>query len=412
MDPRLVAFTALTASAAIACTAKNDGASTESSPPVASASATTNANGGAPPPIATAPVAEADAGASAAPEGMAEIPPAIMLIGSRHGVGNPEELPMHESVIAGFFFDKTEVTMDAYKACVDAGSCVAPRISHPFCNAKFPDRGNHPVNCVDWNDATAYCAFMKKRLPTESEWEYAASNGEEHRRFSWGNEDPDGHRACYDHPGSCPVASFAPGAFGLYDVSGNVWEWTSSWFAPYPDEATTGSWKVYRGGSWSRRFPKWLRNQNRNRYRVDEWSAALGIRCAMTKLPLACPDEASPRDDRCVRSRGEPRCEPGYAWNGSACSISASAANAAAPAGVIAASTPIENSAEPGAAGEGVTKTRTPKLDDDCLAHYPGTPAAYNFVGGGFWDRVPVIKSAGCVRRDTGGKWTSACCKG
>src|SRR5262249_3708752 len=156
----------------------------------------------------------------------------------------------------------------------------------------------------------------------------------------------------------------APGAFGLYDVSGNVWEWTSSWFAPYPDEATSGTWKVYRGGSWSRRFPKWLRNQNRNRYRVDEWSAALGIRCARAKLPLACPDEASPRDDRCVRSHGEPRCEPSYAWNGSACSISASAASAAVPAGVIAASTPIENTAEPGASGEAVTKTRTPKLDD------------------------------------------------
>lgn len=325
---------------------------------------------------------------------------------------------MHEAVLGAFYLEKTEVTMDAYRLCVDAGACVAPRVSHPFCNAKWTDRGNHPVNCVDWNDASAYCAFVKKRLPTESEWEYAAMNGAEHQRFSWGNEDPDEHRACYNHAGgTCPVATFAPGAFGLYDISGNVWEWTSSYFAPYPDEATNGSWKVYRGGSWSRRFPKWLRNQNRNRYRLDEWSAALGIRCAQTVLPLACPADAAPDADRCKRTSGVPLCEAGYAWNGTACTLSvalSAAMNGGAGTGVVAASDahPVENMAAPGAAGEPVARTRTPKLDEDCLAHYPGTPAAYNFVGGGFWDRVPAIKAGGCVRRDTGGKWTSACCPG
>jgi formylglycine-generating enzyme required for sulfatase activity len=365
-------------------------------------------------PAASAGDAGASAVASAPPEGMVEIPAAMPLIGARRGTGNPEEIPMHEAALAAFFLDRTEVTMDAYRACVDAGRCQAPRTAHPFCNAKFEDRGNHPVNCVDWNDAVAYCGSLGKRLPSEAEWEYAASNGDERRKFSWGNEDPDEHRACYFHPGTCPVGSFAPGAFGLLDMSGNVWEWTSSWFGPYPNEATSGTYKVYRGGSWSRRFPKWLRNQNRNRYRVDEWGASVGIRCAQTRVPLTCPPDADPSGDRCVRARGEPRCEPSYAWNGTECAL-AGAAKLGGPIpgtepGATPASASMESGSEPGRAGEPVVKQRTPQYDDDCSAHYPGHPSAYKFVGGGFWDRVPVMKASGCVRRDTGGRWTSGCC--
>src|SRR5262249_2484263 len=102
----------------------------------------------------------------------------------------------------------------------------------PFCNGLDESRRDHPVNCIDATMAAAYCHFAGGRLPTEAEWEYAARGGSEHRRYSWGAEPPDGSRACYYHAGTCPVASFAPGAFGLYDVSGNVWEWTSSLFAP------------------------------------------------------------------------------------------------------------------------------------------------------------------------------------
>jgi formylglycine-generating enzyme required for sulfatase activity len=67
--------------------------------------------------------------------------------------------------------------------------------------------------------------------------------------YAWGNEEPDTTRSCYMHQGgSCPVASYPAGGFGLFDMTGNVWEWTSSWFAPYPHEPADGQFKVYRGG--------------------------------------------------------------------------------------------------------------------------------------------------------------------
>ena len=260
-----------------------------------------------------------------APEGMVRIPEGVFLMGSPTG-GNHEERPMHEVAIAAFWLDRSEVTMRAYATCVNAGGCTAPKENNPFCNARFSDRDAHPVNCVDWNQAVAYCAFASKRLPTEREWEYAARGGAERRSFSWGEEDADPTRACYMHPnGSCPVGSFAPGAFDLLDMNGNVWEWTSSWFGSYPDELTSGRDKVYRGGSWSRRFPKWLRNELRNRYKVGEHSASLGIRCAKTIDPLVCPAQTSPQSSPlgglCVRTEGVPGCEAGFAWNGKTLSL-------------------------------------------------------------------------------------------
>ena len=417
-----------------------------------------------PPPIAAgttaAPASDAPAKASpgaeqppaqAAPPGMVAIPPGLFLMGSKQGEGGPEEHPMHEVILAGFYLDATEVTMDAYAACVAAEKCKPTRTEHPFCNNKFPDRGNHPVNCVDHADAEAYCAFVEKRLPNEREWEYAANGGSEQRRFSWGNEDPDATRSCYEHPGTCPVASFAPGAFGLYDVSGNVWEWTSTWFAPYPGvgvpaypqgEAETGRHRVYRGGSWSRRFPKWLRNELRNRYKPNEWSASLGMRCARSQTPAVCPEDTelqagSPqRPDACVRVRGTPQCEPGYGWNGRTCVVGGAGAvpvtftgagsgataagvpsrgsalpggadgSAASPGAVSAATAPEASAAGPAQIG----RARTPQHDGDCKSHWPKTPAAYRFSGGTFWSRNPVIASAGCTKRDMGESWTSACC--
>jgi sulfatase modifying factor 1 len=333
--------------------------------------------------------------AGAAPEGMVEIPAGIFLMGAPASYGSPEERPQHEVAVARYYLDRTEVTTGAYKKCVADGKCPG---THPsrFCNEPHTDRDNHPINCVDFNQSETYCKAVGKRLPSEPEWEYAARGGSEQRTFSWGEEPPTPERSCYQHGESCPVATFAAGAFGLFDMSGNVWEWTSSWFGAYPNEPQTGSHKVYRGGSWSRRFPKWLRNAVRNRYLPEEFSASVGFRCASSAEPLVCPKDHEARGGACVRTSGQPWCEPGHPWNGKECG--------GYDGNKKPEKSPDEIAAEP------VVKTRTPQHDEDCQSHYKGKPNAYRFSGNTFQGRNPTINGGGCTRRDMGQTWTSACC--
>ena len=111
---------------------------------------------------------------------------------------------------------------------------------------ELDDRADHPVVHVSWNDARAFCAWTWTRLPSEAEWEYAARGGLEGHRFPWGDElEPDGeHRMnvfqgafparntdADGYSGTAPVHAFAPNGFGLYQMTGNVWEWTADWFS-------------------------------------------------------------------------------------------------------------------------------------------------------------------------------------
>ena len=145
---------------------------------------------------------------------------------------------------ASFSIDRTEVTTAAYDACVRSGKCTQPDTGDN-CNWGKESRASHPINCVDWNQATAYCAAAGKRLPTEQEWEHAAS-GTDGRLYPWGNEEPS-NQACWNRlesmAGTCPVGAFPAGAspYGALDMAGNVWEWTSS---NYDANA-----RVIRGGS-------------------------------------------------------------------------------------------------------------------------------------------------------------------
>jgi sulfatase modifying factor 1 len=405
--PWIVSIVASTAAALTACgqgqgpapaPSAAETAATAAPIPTATASAAPTATAAAEDAGAPAPVASGAPAATPAPEGMIEIPTGIYLMGATAAYGLPEERPQHEVAVARFHLDATEVTTGAYKKCVADGKCK-PTHKATFCNEPHTDRDDHPINCVDWTMADAYCAAVGKRLPTEREWEYAARGGSEQRTFSWGEDPPTTKNACYQHGESCPVKGFAAGAFGLYDMSGNVWEWTSSWFSPYPHEAQTGTHKVYRGGSWSRRFPKWLRNAIRNRYTVDEHSSSVGFRCARSIEPLTCPRDHEPKDGRCARTSGQPWCEPGHPWNGKECGGYDSANKKPEKS-------PDEIAAEP------VVKSRTPQHDDDCQKHYKGKPAAYRFSGNTFHARNPMISAGGCTRRDMGQTWTSACCPG
>lgn len=161
--------------------------------------------------------------------------------------------------LAAFKLGKTPVTVAEFKKCVEAGTCTSDHYSNynvsdtPYCNYNRGDEWlNHPMNCVDWYGAKEYCEAMGKRLPTEEEWEYASThNGTEHLNtaYPWGNDSPTSSTANYNQNvgSTTEVGRYSPAGdspLGLVDMSGNVWEWTSS---PYNVEGGV----ALKGGSWS-----------------------------------------------------------------------------------------------------------------------------------------------------------------
>ena len=169
--------------------------------------------------------------------------------------------------VAPFDLDATEVTAGAYAACATAHACPPPRSTDrddPLCTAQRPGYEQHPMTCVDWSQATAYCAAQQKRLPTEVEWEYAARGGQVDAAFPWGNGEPS-HQLCWwstqRGDESCRVASFPREALGTYDLAGNVQEWTATAEEPPHDENVPSSsipkdeFRVVRGGSFGTNAP-------------------------------------------------------------------------------------------------------------------------------------------------------------
>ncbi|MBX3181523.1 MAG: SUMF1/EgtB/PvdO family nonheme iron enzyme [Polyangiaceae bacterium] len=350
--------------------------------------------------------------ATTCPDGMQWIPGGRALIGSTPGAGSEEESPRFEAEVAGFCLDRTEVTLGAYLDCVTRGECSAPGDDRRFCNARqhqSSDRSKHPVNCVTWYQARDYCAARGARLPTEVEWEFAARGGAERRTYSWGHEPPNG-RTCWKHAGgSCAVASFPSGAFGLFDMTGNVWEWTADSYARYPWPETNDAAKVYRGGSWSRRFPKWMRAALRNRSPPTSAGSHLGMRCAFTPEAVSC--QRTP-DKGCQRQVVALDCPPNEPWNGVRC---APPGAARCPAGRREqpgfGCVPEQARAEATEAASGpVTRARAPAFDADCQRHSPGKPHAYRYSGGTHAARNHVSGAAGCKNRDVGVGWNSCCC--
>ena len=245
---------------------------------------------------------------------MAQISGGSFAMGSDANDANENEKPVHQVTVADFWLDRTEVTVGAYAGCVRAGKCSEPEPHmaergnyRVFCNWHHPEgRAAHPINCVDYEQATAFCAWAGKRLPSEAEWEFAARAGAEGRKFPWGNDEPKATQlnACGDEctknliaqrfpggkplypvndgwPETAPVGSFPAGAskHGVLDLAGNVWEWTSTLYATY-DGKSTELKRVLRGGSWGGGDARTERATNR--FRLDPSSRAqfLGFRCA------------------------------------------------------------------------------------------------------------------------------------
>jgi formylglycine-generating enzyme required for sulfatase activity len=186
-----------------------------------------------------------------------------------------------EAKVASYCIDRTEVTASAYEASVKSGTCTATQGGDPSCNAGVADRKNHPINCVDWSQANAYCESLGRRLPTEEEWENAA-RGRDGRPFPWGKDQPK-EQLCWNRSAegkpntTCPVASYAKGnsPFGVADMAGNVFEWTST---------EDGAHRISRGGSWVLDNPDFVRSAFRVKSNPAMQDAGLGFRCASAPL--------------------------------------------------------------------------------------------------------------------------------
>ena len=192
------------------------------------------------------------------------IPGGTFQMGSNDG--DNDEKPVHSVTVSTFDIAATEVTVGQYRQCVDARVCSAPATDSIYCNWGKSDRENHPVNCVDWNQATTYAKWVGGRLPTEAEWEYAARSGGRNQKYPWGNQTATCGYAVMSEGGygcgrdsTWPVCSKTTGntAQGLCDMAGNVWEWVSDWFGSYgsgsvtnPTGSSSGSYRVIRGGSF------------------------------------------------------------------------------------------------------------------------------------------------------------------
>jgi formylglycine-generating enzyme required for sulfatase activity len=241
--------------------------------------------------------------------------------------------PAHTVTLDTFCLDTFEVTQAAYRACVAEGACARPGpisfskvggetdAAHEkllsaygeLCTFDNAQQGRHPINCVSWPLADAYCQSRGKRLPTEAEWEYAA-RGAEGRTHPWGDEPGDAlhlngcgsectawereHRlspsprlfeASDEWPGTAPVGSFPKGMTkqGVYDLAGNVWEWTQDWFETYkadevvnPKGARAGARKAIRGGGFNSGMQMWLDPAFRYHQMATASSPAIGFRCA------------------------------------------------------------------------------------------------------------------------------------
>lgn len=168
----------------------------------------------------------------------------------------PKCQPEHKADVDDFYMDKYEVTNIRYKAFVDDTNRPSPE---HWIGGSIPEgRESHPVVNVSWNDAANFCAWEGKRLPKEKEWEKAARSTDA-RIFPWGNEfdEEKANTPQYGLNDTMPVGSFENGTspYGIYDMAGNVWEWTADWFKPYPgnqhpDENYGEKYRVLRGGSW------------------------------------------------------------------------------------------------------------------------------------------------------------------
>jgi formylglycine-generating enzyme required for sulfatase activity len=226
-------------------------------------------------------------------DSMVEVPAGEFIMGSNERWD--DEAPEHISSTKAFYIDLNEVTNSDYKKFVNSTQKDSP---FHWPEGNIPKgKENHPVVYVSWFDATDYCTWAGKRLPTEQEWEKAA-RGEDGIIYPWGNEwSLDKSNNPYKHStGTEPVGSYPEGRspYGIYDISGNVWEWVDSYYLPHPGNPVTRAEygtdkRVLKGGSWfdclSYGCGLSAPTFNRSFFTPEVKNNSFGFRCAKSNSP-------------------------------------------------------------------------------------------------------------------------------
>jgi len=223
--------------------------------------------------------------------------------------GGDDEKPVHTVSLDAYWIDQTEVTNAMYAVCVQDGGCNEPSDTTYFSDSNY---ASHPVVYVSWNDANNYCSWAGRELPSEAQWEKAASWNDltkEKYVYPWGNDfsctkgnfDDEtqldsyvvpGGENCDGFPRTSPVGSFTAGSspYDALDMAGNVWEWVNDWYqgnyyatlgdsASNPQGPSTGDYRLLRGGAWLS-DDNYVRSAYRGRSDPTNASGTIGFRCS------------------------------------------------------------------------------------------------------------------------------------
>jgi formylglycine-generating enzyme required for sulfatase activity len=240
---------------------------------------------------------------TAAPEGMASIPAGKFWMGRVHSYWRDaldtepraklDDRPANLIYLDAFYLDKYEVTNADYARFLEATGGKPP---WHWPQGKFPKgEERQAVYNVNWFEASAFCKWAGKRLPTEAEWEKAARGGKDRKTYAFTDEDTldsdEKIPAAISRGKAMAVGSFPPNAYGLYDVIGNVMEWTNDWYDAHyyafmpktnPKGPETGLYKSLRGGGWSENVGEdgQLTTFYRNFSDPELRGLTIGLRCA------------------------------------------------------------------------------------------------------------------------------------